>query len=62
MDAEISHLSLLDAFRHNYFRIEGVIQEAMRNPADTAVLERIRSDLEEYMGLVEEVNDPVFGH
>lgn len=57
MDAETEQLPLLDAFRHHYFRIEGIIQEAMRNPTDTAVLERIGGELEEYMGLVEEVNN-----
>lgn len=56
MDPDIEDLSLLDAFRHHYSRIEGAVQEVMYIPTDTTILERINDDLAEYAGLVEEVN------
>ncbi|KAF8164424.1 hypothetical protein BJ912DRAFT_863836 [Pholiota molesta] len=53
-------LSLLDAFRARYFRLECVIEEAMRSPTDSTVLERIGDDLMEYSSLLNDVRQYCF--
>jgi hypothetical protein len=55
VDNSHANLTLLDAFRAHYFRLNGVIEEAMRTPTDATVLERIGDDLMEYSSLLDEV-------
>lgn len=55
-DPSTGPVSLLDAFRMHYSRLESVVHEAVSNPTDSVVLERIDNDLSEYLALVEEVS------
>lgn len=46
---------LLNAFRAHYRRYENAVHEAVANSADAVVLWRLGDDLNEYIGLVNEV-------
>lgn len=47
---------LLHAFREHYHRYEGAVRDAVTNSADSVVLWRLGDDLNQYLGLVQEVS------
>lgn len=46
---------LLNAFRSHYRRYENAVHEVVNNPTDAVVLWRLGDDLDQYIGLVNEV-------
>ena len=57
--SEISQAELQAAFRTHYYHFVQSIDEAAARPADSTVLARLGDSLDEYLGLLNQVRDPV---